>query len=107
MMFRKTVRDDGGRALPHLNYTECPQASAKLAWPDASTIVDVSCGPSRQHVLNHLPVYVGQAAVDAVVIEHQPRVVDAQQVQDRAVEVVDRDDVLYGLVAQLVGGAVA
>ena len=35
-----------------------------------------------------MPVDVGQPAVDAVVAERQPFVVDAQQVQDRGVQVV-------------------
>ena len=35
-----------------------------------------------------MPVDVGQAAVDAVVAEGEPLVVDAEQVQDRGVEVV-------------------
>lgn len=39
-------------------------------------------------------MHVGQAALDAVVIESQPRVVDAQQVQDRGVEIVDVNGLL-------------
>ena len=38
---------------------------------------------------DHLPVHVGQPALDAVVVVGQPLVVQAQQVQDRGVEVVD------------------
>ena len=45
-------------------------------------------GGSRQHVADHMPVDVGQAAVDAVVAEREPRVVDPHQVQDRRVQVV-------------------
>ena len=43
---------------------------------------------SRKHLFDHMPVHVGQAAVDAVVAEREPGVVDAQQVQDRRVQVV-------------------
>ena len=54
-----------------------------------------------------MAVDVGQPALDAVVVEGQPLVIEAEQVQDRGVEVVDRRDVLDGLVAELVGRAVA
>ena len=53
-----------------------------------------------------MPVHVGQAAVDAVVAEGQPGVVDAEQVQDGGVEVVAVGGVLDGLVRPLVAGAV-
>ena len=43
---------------------------------------------SRNDLLDHVPVHVGQAAVDAVVAEGQPLVVDAEQVQHRGVQVV-------------------
>ncbi len=45
-------------------------------------------GLSRQHRADDVPMHVGQPAVDAVVAERQSRVVDAQQVQDRRVQVV-------------------
>ena len=44
---------------------------------------------------------------DAVVVVREPFVVEAEQVQDRRVEVVDVDDLFDGLVAELVGGAEA
>ena len=43
---------------------------------------------SFQEVGDHVPVHVGQPAVDAVVPHGQLRVVDAEQVQDRRVDVV-------------------
>ena len=57
--------------------------------------------------MDHVAVHVGQPAFDAVVVVAQPLVIEAQQVQDRGVEVVDRADVLDRLVAELVGRAVA
>ena len=53
-----------------------------------------------------LPVHVGQAEVAALEAVGQPLVVDAEQVQHRGVQVVDVDDVLDGVVAELVGRAV-
>ena len=46
---------------------------------------------SRQNAAHDLAADVGQAAVDAVVVERQPLVVDAEQVQHRGVEVVPVD----------------
>ena len=51
--------------------------------------------------------HVGQPEVAAVVAVRQPLVIHAEQVQDRGVQVVDADPVLDGLVADLVGRAVA
>ena len=45
---------------------------------------------SRQHLADHVPFDVGQPALDAVVLEGQSLVVEAEQVQDRGVEVVER-----------------
>ncbi len=50
---------------------------------------------------------VGQAVVAALVLERQPRVVDAQAMQDRGVQVVDVDRVAGDVVAEVVGLAVA
>ena len=61
---------------------------------------------SGQDLVNDLAVDVGQPAVDAVVAERQPLVVDAEQVQDRGVEVVAVGRVLGGLVRPFVAGAV-
>ena len=56
--------------------------------------------------LHHAAVDIGQPEVAAAVAVGQPLVVDAQQVQDRGVQVVDVDAVLDGVHAELVGGAV-
>ena len=61
---------------------------------------------SRQDLLDHLPVHVGQAEVAAGVAVRQLLVVEAQQVQDRRVQIVDVDLVLDGGEAELVGRAV-
>ena len=47
-------------------------------------------------------MHVGQSALDAVVIEGQPCVVDAQQMQDRGVEVMDIDRLLGDLPTDVV-----
>ena len=52
-------------------------------------------------------MHVGKAALDAVVIETQALVVEAEQTQDCGVEIVNRGDVFDRLVTDLVGGAVA
>ena len=59
-----------------------------------------------QHVVKHIPMYVGQAAFDAVVVEAEPLVVKADEMQDRGVEIINRRDMLDGLVAEFVGGTV-
>ena len=61
----------------------------------------------RQQFFDDVPMHVGQAAVDAVVAEGELGVVDAEQVQDRGVDVVDLGGcVAVGrLVAQLVAFA--
>ena len=51
-------------------------------------------------------MHVGQAEVAAGVAVGELLVVEAQQVQDRGVQVVDVDLVLDGLEAELVGRAV-
>ena len=52
------------------------------------------------------PGHIGQAEIAAGVAVGQLLVVDAQQVQHGGVQVVNRDAVLDGLEAELVGGAV-
>ena len=61
---------------------------------------------SGQNRADHFAAHVGQPEVAALEAVGQPRVVDAQQVQDRGVQVVDVDRVLDGGVAELVGLAV-
>ena len=50
-----------------------------------------------------MPGDVGQAEVAALEAVGEPRVVDAEEAEDRGVEVVDVDDVLHGRVAEFVG----
>ena len=51
-------------------------------------INDVGARAQRQDRVDHVPVDVGQAAVDAIVAESERGVVDAHQVEDRRVQVV-------------------
>jgi hypothetical protein len=58
---------------------------------------------SGQHVFDDAAFDVGEAAFDAVVVERQSFVIEAQQVEDGGVEVVDGADVEGGAVAEVVG----
>src|SRR6266542_4234018 len=60
----------------------------------------------RQDRLDDVPAHVGQAEVAALEAVDQLRVVDAEQIEHRGVQVVDVDRVLDRGVAELVGGAV-
>ena len=66
--------------------------------PDASQ--------SGEDFVNHAAFDVGEPAFEAVVIIRQTLMVEAEQVQDGGVEVVDIDDVFSGLVAEFIGGTV-
>lgn len=44
---------------------------------------------SRENLMHHMPVHVRQPAVAAVVAVDKPFVVDAEQVQDGGVDIVD------------------
>ena len=55
--------------------------------------------------LDHVAAVDGQPLVAAVAGEGQALVVEAEQVEDRGVQVVDVDPVLDGVQAELVGGA--
>lgn len=50
--------------------------------------------------MNHVAVDVGEASLEPVVIKGQPLVVEAKQVQDRGVQIVDGGDVLLRLPAK-------
>ena len=52
-------------------------------------------------------MHVGKTALDAVVIEAEALMVHAQQVQHGGMQVIDRRDILYGLVTEVIGGAMA
>ena len=75
--------------------------SAHLTKPSARQ-ADTSC----EQVLDHVPVDVGQAALDAVVVPGECFVVDTEQVQDGGVEVGPSDGVFDGPPANFVGRAV-
>ena len=53
-----------------------------------------------------MPMHVGQTALDSVVIEGELLAIQAQQVQDRGVEVVDRDRVSRQLLTEIDQGSV-
>src|SRR5437763_10613311 len=58
---------------------------------------------SGEHGVDDLAVNVGQAALDAVVVKGEPLVIEAEQVQQGGVQVVDAGRPLGRLVADLVG----
>ena len=62
---------------------------------------------STDQALDDVPVHVGQPEVAALEAVGQPRVVEAHQVQDRGLEIVDVHAVLDGVIAEVVGRAVA
>src|SRR6266478_2496097 len=62
---------------------------------------------SRQHLLDHMPMHIGKPALDAVVVEAQAFMVQAQQVQDRRVQVVDCRRRRDGAVAKFIRRAEA
>src|SRR4051812_36609864 len=57
---------------------------------------------SGENLRDDIAVDVGETALRAVVIEGQSLVVEAEDVKERGVEVVDGGDVLDGLVAEFV-----
>src|SRR5688572_6469229 len=63
----------------------------------------------RQQWLYHVPVHVCQAAVHAVVAEDELLVIDAEQVQDRGMNVVDLRGfaAIERLVAPFVAGSMS
>src|SRR5262249_40644326 len=64
------------------------------------------CSGSREDRVDDLAVDVSQTVVAAGVAVGQALVIDAQEMQDRGVEVVDMDLVLDGVPAEFVGGPV-
>ena len=57
--------------------------------------------------MNHVAVDVGEASLEAVVIKGQPLVVEAKQVQDCGVQIVDGGDVLLRLPTKRIGSTVS
>src|SRR5262249_20176031 len=72
----------------------------------AGSFFDVLPNGSRQNLLDHRAVHIGQAEVSAVVAIGELLVVQAHQVQDRGVQVVDADAVDDGLETDFVSLAV-
>ena len=56
-----------------------------------------------QHFPDHAAVYIGQTKLPALVLECQSLVIDAHQVQDRGVQVVNVDRILGDVVAERIG----
>src|SRR5260221_9475986 len=71
-------------------------------------ILLLRCGPGSglQDRAQDLAVDVGEPVVAPLELERQPRVVDAQAVEDRGVQIVDVDRVARDIVAEVVGLAV-
>ena len=61
---------------------------------------------SREHSFHHVALHVGEAVVAATVAEGQARVIEAQQVQNGRVEIVDVNRVFRDAQAVFVGLAV-
>ncbi len=55
---------------------------------------------------NHFAVNICQAALTAVVIERQFLVIQAEQVQDRRMKIVDRADIFFRFVAEFIRCAI-
>ena len=53
--------------------------------------VDDSIISSRQNLLHHLPVHIGQAVIAAAEAEGQAFMIQSHEVQDRGVQVMDVD----------------
>jgi hypothetical protein len=63
--------------------------------------------PSSHHdVLHHAPEHIRQPEIASCVAVPQPLVVEAEQVQDGGVEIVDVEGVFRGVHAEFIGGAV-
>src|SRR4029078_217777 len=62
-------------------------------------------GCSSQNLLHHMPVHVGEAVVAALALESEALMIDAEEEKHRRVQIVDREDFLSGMVAELVGRA--
>src|SRR5258708_2888531 len=57
----------------------------------------------RQNLLHHPPINIRQPVIPPRVAEREPLVVEAEEVEDGGVEVVDVDLVLYRAEAEVVG----
>lgn len=57
--------------------------------------------------LDHVPVYIGQSALDTIVVEAQPFVINAKQVECSGVKIVGVGGVHCRFPAEFIRGAVA
>src|SRR5439155_10113302 len=62
---------------------------------------------SCQHLLNHFSVHVREPALGAVVVKGQSLVIQAEQMEQGRVQVMNRADILDCLVTEFIRGAVA
>jgi hypothetical protein len=61
---------------------------------------------SREYVTHHMPMHIRQPPADAIVVERQPLVIDAEQVQHGRMKIVPWDRTFFRLPADFVRGAV-
>ena len=57
--------------------------------------------------LDHVPVYIGQSALDAIVVEAQPFVINAKQVECSGVKIVGVGGVHCRFPAEFIRGTIA
>ncbi len=60
----------------------------------------------REDLINDMPMHIGEAAVDAVVVGAEFFVIEAEQVQGGGVQIVAVGGILGGFEAEVVGAAV-
>ena len=83
--------------------------------PAGNVVGRSSCGQERphhfggsgEHLLDDVAFDVGEAALDAVVLEGEALVVEAEEVEDGGVEIVEGVDVLHGFLAEVIALACA
>ena len=68
-----------------------PQGGRSVA---SQALVVLGSDGLRQHLSQHMPMHIGQAALDPIVVVAEPLVIDPQKMQQRCVQVVDRGHVL-------------
>src|SRR5438034_708711 len=66
-------------------------------------LVAESCAVLHDHLCNDMARHVGQSKVAALEAEGEAKVVETEQVQNGGMQVVDMDDVLDAVVADVVG----
>ena len=67
---------------------------------------DLIAEPLRQNCLHHIPGHIGQAKVPSGISEDQAFVIQAQQVENRRVQVMNMHFVLHRAKAMIIGCAV-